>query len=86
MPVQATVRESWVGKGYVVRFHNEAGRRLVLTIEVTDRGKANKRASTLSLPADSVKEIGWMEGWRFASGDSVLISHEGYRRRRYEVP
>ena len=86
MPVKVIVRESIVGEGLVAQFHNETPHRLVVDVILQDKNDGNKKSGALVLQANAVTEIGWMEGWKFMSGDTIKISHDDYKTVTYRIP
>jgi len=86
MPVKVIVRQSIVGEGLVAQFHNETSHRLVVDIILQDKNQDNKRSGALVLQPNAVTEIGWVEAWKFVSGDTIKISHSNYKTITYEIP
>jgi len=86
MPVRVIVRESIVGEGLVAQFHNETSHRLVVDVILEDKNQNNKRSGALALEPNAVTEIGWIEGWKFTSGDTIKISHSNYKTIKYQIP
>jgi len=86
MPVKVVTRDSLVGEGLVAQFHNELPNKLVVKIILEDKNQGNKRSGNLILQGNSMREIGWAEGWKFESGDPIKITHSGYKSIKYYIP
>lgn len=86
IPVTITVRESAVGAGLVAVFRNDSDRYLQVRVTFEDRTLGRTRTEAVAIsPYDNAK-FGWLEGWTFASGLTMLLEHADYRTLRYEVP
>lgn len=85
MPVKVMARDSLVGEGLVAQFHNESSNKLVVYILLEDKNKSNKHSGNLVLQPNSMQEIGWVEGWKFESGDTIKITHSDYKSIKYYI-
>ena len=86
MPVKVVTRDSLVGEGLVVQFHNESPNKLVVQIVLQDKNEGNKHSGNLVIQGNSMREIGWVEGWKFESGDTIIITHSDYKSIKYYIP
>lgn len=86
MPVKVVSRDSLMGESLVAQFHNESPNKIVIHIVLEDKNKANKHSGQLVLEGNSMKEIGWVEGWKFESGDTIKITHSDYKPIKYYIP
>jgi hypothetical protein len=86
VPVVVTLRDSLVGEGKVAVFSNQTPNRLTVTVALENAAKQDRRSGNLDLEPNGTAEIGWMEGWRFESGETAEVSHPSYRSHTYRVP
>ncbi len=86
LPVKLLVRQSLVGEGNVVQFHNEDNRRFVLTVCIENRAGTEKAERVLPIGPGEMKEMGWLEGWKFAAGDKITVNHDKYRSLTIMIP
>ena len=85
MPVKVITRESLAGEGLVAQFHNELPNRIVVYVVLENTEVGDKREGNLSLEPNGMTEIGWLEGWKFLPGETITISHDNYKTRRYRI-
>jgi hypothetical protein len=81
LPVGLSSRASLLGsddRGWVMKFHNQIDRDLVLSITIKSKNGDRGKGGTLLVPKYGTKEIGWMEGWQFRGGESIEIQHPDY--------
>lgn len=86
LPVTVTYRESMVGQGYVAQFRNQSDRYLTVVVEFENKTLNDRKRGYIELAAGGTQEIGWMEGWKFTSGETIELSHDDYRPRSYRIP
>lgn len=86
MPVTVTYRESVVGEGYVVRFQNQTAKYLQVRVRFKNRTLNQEKDGYIDLSPNGSTEIGWMEGWKFVSGETITLSHEDYASASYRIP
>lgn len=86
MPVEITYRQSLVGQGYVLQFHNTSTRLLRVAVRIRDSATGQVKELPLEMPGGKTAEIGWLEGWKFVSGDQVTVRHEEYADKLYLIP
>ena len=97
MPVSASFRKALLGSGYVLTLRNKTAKSLPLNVAISDADAERKTSFRVvvdgsisshdgfSTPGPA-REIGYAEGWAFASGDSVEISCAGFDSIRAKVP
>lgn len=85
VPVRAAIRHSLVNDTLVVVLINEAPHQLAVDVGLKRNGQVLVVA-TVSLPANGTKEVGWMEGFPFQRGDTVVLSHPEYTAREMHIP
>ena len=86
MPVRVTFRQAALGQDYVARFHNDSQRALALHVILENEAYRQKLETPLQIAPGGQAEIGWLEGWRFLSGETIKISHEDYQDLLVRVP
>lgn len=77
LPLYVTWRRAMTGNGKVIQIHNTSGKPLPISIEASNATfgtKSFNHVASENIPT----EIGVMEGWDFAPGDSVKISSGGF--------
>jgi septal ring factor EnvC (AmiA/AmiB activator) len=85
VPVRIQMRPSAMGRGLVAMFTNTSARQLSLLMAA--RNPTTQAVNQLSLqvaPGTKV-EIGFREGFQFASGDQLMLRSAGYDDLRYTV-
>ncbi len=78
MPVSVTSRYSAIGAGYVAQFQNTSDKHLIIRIILTNRTLGQREEDSIELEPFGTKELGWLEGWKFVSGDTITLVHEDY--------
>jgi hypothetical protein len=78
VPVHVAIRKSLLG-GYVAQFTNESDRSLVVYMVFENANTKSKQEGNLKIDAGKTEEVGWLNGWIFERGETVTISHEGYK-------
>lgn len=87
LPIEVTFRDPLFGSGRVLRLLNKSGKSLEVVFTWKSRTTGNvKRWSTTLADSSMHGEYGHMEGFPFASGDTVTISHPDYQTFSVTVP
>jgi hypothetical protein len=86
LPVVVGFRSSLLGKGMVAVIENSSDRYLTLVLTARNPTLATARRFTLELAPRSSKDFGHLEGWQFASGDELTLSHDDFRALTVSVP
>jgi hypothetical protein len=76
MPVTLAKRKSITGSGEVLEVKNEL--RVALRVQVKLTAGTESKTFDLVIDAGKTKEIGRIQGWTLAPGDTVEISAAGY--------
>jgi hypothetical protein len=86
--IDVSYRTPLWGPGRVLRFLNRSGKSLELTFTWTSRatGAVQKWTTTIIDQGVLHGEYGHAEGFPFASGDTIVISHPDYRPITSTVP
>ena len=86
VPVIVTYRESLLGQGLVLQLNNQTNTQLTVTLVVNNEEKNYRKEGAINIPPNGQVEIGWLEGWRFESGETVTISHPNFKSRTWRIP
>jgi hypothetical protein len=78
LPVEASFRREQGDRGLTLLLTNKSAR--PLSLEATVRRPRLKQSKTFQLEVapGATSELGYRQGWSFASGDTVSLIHEGY--------
>jgi len=86
LPVEVAYRKSLVNEGYVAIFQNQSDKYLEIELEALDPTTNIKKVGRFDLDAYSKMEVGWLQGWKFRSGDIIKIYNAGYRPYICKLP
>lgn len=86
LPVQVVFRGSLMDQSLVARFHSLAERPLSMKLRLLSQSGGRDLEAPLVLNPGEVKEIGWMEGWAFQSGDIIELNHQSFQSARHRAP
>ena len=81
LPIDVSVRQSHIGKGYVLIVTNNSDRELNVELYIQSADRKRDVTHILTLPAKETKEYGWMElgGVAFELGDKIRLRHPSYK-------
>lgn len=85
LPVVVGVRESLVGVGLVAQFYNQTNTQLTVNVVFENKKKNQRKEGIINIPANSMVEIGWLEGWYFEPGETITISHPNYKTKTWII-
>ncbi|OGU65972.1 MAG: hypothetical protein A2499_16130 [Stygiobacter sp. RIFOXYC12_FULL_38_8] len=80
LPVQVTCRKSLLGGSYVLQIRNTSPLPIEIWLE------AREKYATFIIQAEKMKEIGWVQGFRFDANDVFFIGSNGYDIIRQTMP
>lgn len=83
LPVTVETRNALMGPGRVVRISNNSSAMLPLTVEFM-RGASHVRTEIVVNPG-TVKEIGHMEGWAVAPGDTLKLASDKFASGQWNL-
>ncbi len=86
MPVSVTSREATLDKSLVAQFRNNSNRHLTVLVRFENKTLGQVKDGYIEIAPLETKEIGWMEGWKFMSGEYVTLAHEDYAAQTVRVP
>ncbi len=86
MPIEVTYRPAYMGDGLVAQFTNRSNEYLSVIIELHNNSINYEKSYRLDLSPQETKELGHMEGWAFASGDSISLLSSQYRTKKVVMP
>ncbi len=55
-------------------------------MEFRNKEKNQQKAGMLDLEPNGTAEIGWLEGWKLESGETITVSHPDYSSFTVTVP
>jgi len=77
LPVTVTWRAAIDGSP-VAQLHNNSTHEMTVNIRQTRFMSAQLQSQTVVLSSGEMKEEGWLEGWKFQSGDYIIISNNSW--------
>jgi hypothetical protein len=86
LPVNVLYRESLVGEGYVARFQNLSEKYMQVRVRLSNPTLRTVKNSYVDLRPNEITELGWLEGWKFVSGETIEMFHEGFRSQKWRIP
>ena len=86
MPVEVKYRRAITGPGLVLDVRNKSDRQLTLLATFKNPTLHTEKTFQLTAPPHGDSEVGHLEGWSFASGDTISISHNDYKSWTGNIP
>ena len=86
MPVSVSFRKAVLDNSIVARIHNNSDATMKIVVEVSSRTTGESKKAELVIGGKTMSEVGWAEGWRFVSGESIRIHHADYGDVQVTVP
>lgn len=86
MPVLVQYRQALLGSGLVASFRNTSARDLAILATFTNPTLNQSKTFRLDLAPGQTKEVGHLEGWNFASGDTIKLTHNDYKALTVTLP
>ncbi|MGB7158403.1 MAG: hypothetical protein WBD40_10090 [Tepidisphaeraceae bacterium] len=86
LPLAVSHRTSALGKGYVAHFRNTSNKHMVFKVRLINRTLNQQKEDSLELGPYGTTEIGWLEGWQFASGETIEVSQDGFKSQSWRIP
>ncbi len=86
LPIEITYRHSHLGEGYVVNFYNPTRKYIQVKATFENPTFSEKKTTILSISPRSQIEYGWMEGWKFSSGEFITLEHADYLPLKTKLP
>ena len=86
MPVLVHYRQALMGAGLVASFRNTSARDLAVLATFTNPTLNQSKTFRLDLAPGQTREIGHLEGWTFASGDTIKLTHNDYKALTVKLP
>ena len=85
IPVSVTFRHAIADNSLVAQIHNNSGKTMKILVVIQGQMGESKRAELVVSPGLPV-EIGWAQGWRFVSGETIKIHNQQYRDLCFIAP
>jgi len=86
MPVSITYRNSSVGIGYVVQFHNTSNKYLGIRAVFKNSTMNQSMEKQFNLDPFGTQEFGWTDGWEFVSGETITVYESDYQTLNVRIP
>ena len=86
LPVSVDFRRSLLGEGTVAVIKNAATHDMKVLVTVSNVTTKQRKDFVLFLRPLGTREIGWVQGWVFARGETIAVEHDGYARKLVFVP
>ena len=86
VPVRVQFRRSQMGRGLVGMFSNYSAKQLTVVMAFRNPTTGQTKQLQQQIAPGAVLEIGYQEGWQFASGDQIAIRSAGFEIIRSVVP
>ncbi|MGH8770148.1 MAG: hypothetical protein ACREV2_03065 [Burkholderiales bacterium] len=86
IPIEVTYRQALLGPGLVVSFKNFSSRNLSVIATLTNPSLNQRASYRVDVSPNGDKELGHLEGWTFASGDTVHLTHHDYKPSETQLP
>ena len=78
VPVRVATRQSITGPGLVAIITNDSAKTLSVSADFTNPTLHHSQTRSLILRPHRPIQIGYLEGWAFASGDQIVLRSDGY--------
>jgi len=79
-------RQALTGAGLVLQIKNLSDRNLSILATFKNPTMHQEKSFRVDIGPGKFTEIGHLEGWTFASGDQIAISHNDYNAWNGSVP
>lgn len=86
LPIEVNYRDAVFGEGLVAAFTNSTSQHLRISVIVENTTLGTRRTFDYVIAPNSVKEIGHLEGWSFASGDRISLYNDKFAAKELVVP
>jgi hypothetical protein len=86
LPVSVIFRASPSGNGLMTFFKNNAPSPVEIAVLLSNPATERRREANLNIPANGLQSIGEADGWVFAPGHHIQITHAEFGTVEYIVP
>ncbi len=86
MPIEVKYRPALLGPGLVVAINNTSDRHLSILATFKNPSVNQEKSFRVDVPPRGKTELGHREGWTFASGDQIELSHNDYKPWQGNIP
>lgn len=86
MPVSVVFRRASSGSGLNAYFKNNSPEPITVSVLLTNPVTNRRRESNMAILANGIQEIGEAQGWIFAPGQRILMTHAQFGSVEYVVP
>lgn len=86
LPVEVGYRSALLGPGLVLKVKNTSSRSLSIIGTFANPTTKQEQSFRMDIPPNGESELGHKEGWAFASGDTLKLSHNDYASWQGSIP
>lgn len=86
LPIEVKFRNALLGPGMVLQVQNKSAKPLMVAISLKNPTTQQEKSFRLDISPNSDKEIGHVEGWVLASGDTIKVSNANYQTWQGSIP
>ena len=86
LPVDVKFRNALLGSGMVLQVQNKSGKPLMVVVSLKNPTTQQEKSFRLDISPNGDKEIGHLEGWVLASGDTIKVSNASYQSWQGSIP
>lgn len=86
LPFDVTYRAAEFGPGLVLQVKNNSSRHLTIRLRHWNPTLNQDHQTSFDIGPGQLRELGWAEGIKLASGDTITLSHAEYRSFVWKVP
>jgi hypothetical protein len=86
LPVTARFRKAVTGAGFVLLLQNTSRKPLALSVTLSNPTFNKSKTYRVDIDGGLMKEIGYLEGWAFTSGDQIQIQNAEYDPLSVTIP
>jgi hypothetical protein len=87
LPLKISFRKSTLNDSLVARFTNTSSDVFLTAVATFKNGTYNEvKQKKLNVGPGKTAEVGWAQGWRFMTGETITVQSQGYAPLTATVP
>jgi len=86
LPIEVKFRNALLGPGMVLQVQNKSGKPLMIVVSLKNPTTQQEKSFRLDISPNDNKEVGHVEGWVLASGDTIKVSNANYQTWQGSIP
>ena len=86
LPIKVSYRNSALGKGYVIIMENKSNKHIGFKLSMYNDTANQQKEVLITIAPHSIREFGWLEGWKFVSGERFELYCKGYKTSKHKIP